>query len=94
MLDPQRDLARAGRGVGSRNELFFSRLCTSVAADLESLDPLVQRLGDAGPAVGAAPHGVGQLGQPVDLAALELGGPLALGLVGLELDQVATSRCP
>ena len=77
-----------GPGTGSLNELFRSRLWTSVRSDLEPLDPLVERLGDPGPAVGAAPHRVGQLGQPVDLAALELGRALALGLVGLELHQV------
>ncbi len=59
------------------------------AGGLEALDALVEGLGDPGPAVGAAPHGVGQGGQPGDLAALEGGRPLALGLVRRQLRPVA-----
>ena len=60
---------------------------------LHPLDPLVERLGLAGPFLGARPHGVGQGREALDLPLLELGRPLALGLVrlvlGLELRVVA-----
>ena len=70
-------------GVGSWNLLARSRLSTWVRARLHPLDPLVERLGLAGPLLGAGPHGVGQRREPLDLALLELGRALALGLVGL-----------
>ena len=61
---PQRHLA----GASGRREPERALLLPLVhlgLVRLQSLHPLVQRLGDPGPPIGAAPHGVGQGGQPL-----------------------------
>ena len=86
-------MARSGTsperfGVGQPEGALLLALVHLGLRRLEPLDPLVEGLGDPGPAVGAAPHRVGQGGEPLDLPALEQCRPLPLALVGLELDHV------
>ena len=83
-----RHLERDGARAGRRRELELAGPLPLVdlrALRLHPLDPLVERLGLAGPLLGARPHGVGQRREALDLALLQLGGALALGLVGLVL---------
>ena len=77
-----------GDGAGARRdrerELAGSLALVDLRAPrLHPLDFPVERLGLARPLLGAGPHGVGQRREALDLARLELGRALALGLVGL-----------
>ena len=80
------DLERDGAGPGRRGERELAGpvpLLDLCPAALHAVDPAVQLLGLAGPLLRAPPHGVGQQREALDLTRLELGGTLALRLVGL-----------
>src|SRR5580692_4396884 len=80
------DLERNAARARWRREGELARLVALLdlrPAPLHAVDAPVQLLGLASPLLRAPPHGVGEQREPLDLTRLDLGRPLALGLVGL-----------